>query len=159
MTAASSPALESAPTVTTAVSQSTGAWMLQGRGALICSTRGRLVAGVLTALGPSGIRLPRREHRVLGCVPAPCAPGPALLESRSQLRSPLRGASVRAPLSCSRVQPGAHCSPLGSSAAGVWRTVPGAQVSVSVPGSLRASLLSWVPAPTPCERLFVREGW
>ena len=40
MAAPSSPALESAPAVTTAVSQSTGAWMLRGWGAPMCTARG-----------------------------------------------------------------------------------------------------------------------
>ena len=96
--------------------------------------------------------------RILGCVPAPSATGPALLDSRSRPlppprscrpspsellpgpRSPLRGAAPE-PLQLLRVPPGPPCAlqPLGSSAHS-----PGAQVSVSVPGSPRASPPSWV---------------
>ena len=45
LAAASSPALESAPAVTTTFSQSTLAWMLRGQGVLICTAWGCLEAG------------------------------------------------------------------------------------------------------------------
>ena len=98
--------------------------------------------------------------RILGCVPAPCAPEPALVDSRSRGRAtpsaelppePLRAAPGAAqppprsrrpsPSSCSgsRRVPPCALQPLGSSAHS-----PGAQVSVSVPGSPRASPPSWV---------------
>ena len=118
---------------------------------------------------------------ILGCVPAPCAPEPALLDSRSRaaqppprsrrpspsellleprsplrteplpLPEPLRAAPGAAqppprsrrpsPFSCSgsRRVPPCALQPLGSSAHS-----PGAQVSVSVPGSPRASPPPWV---------------
>ena len=42
---------------------------------------------------------------------------------------------------------------------GVRCTLLGTQVSVSVPGSLRASSPSWGPALTTCGRLSTREDW
>ena len=45
MALASSPALESAPAVTTTVSQSTGAWMLRGQRAPICTAQGHPGSG------------------------------------------------------------------------------------------------------------------
>ena len=123
---------------------------------------------------------------ILGCVPAPCAPEPALVDSRSRaaqppprscrpspsellleprsplcteplpLPEPLRAAPGAAqppprsrrpsPFSCSgsRRVPPCALQPLGSSAHS-----PGAQVSVSVPGSPRASPPSWVLLQLP----------
>ena len=101
--------------------------------------------------------------------PSELLPGPRSLLSAESLPEPLRaapgaaqppprGTSAGAPLSCSRVkpncsriQPCTRCSLLGS-----WRGLPGAQVSVSVPWSLRASPSSCGPALTPCEPLSVR---
>ena len=91
---------------------------------------------VLAVLGPPGLCLSRGRPDP-GCVPAPCAPGPALLDSRSRPRSPLRGAAPEPP-ELLRVPPCA-LQPLGSSGRS-----PGAQVPVSVPGSPRASPPSWV---------------
>ena len=42
---------------------------------------------------------------------------------------------------------------------GIWCSLLGAQVSISVPGSPRASPPSWRPAPTPCGCLSTREDW
>ena len=140
--------------------------------------------------------------QILGCVLAPCAQVPTLLDSPSRPHSRLRGAAARAPLSWSqspaalsaeilflcwsplRAAPGLEapsmrsrhpspsellwvlqlrgpCSSVGPAAPwalqsfrelgrGVWCSLLGAQVSVSVPGSPRASPPSWRPAPTPC---------
>ena len=66
--AASPPALESAPAVTTTVSQCAGAWMLQGLGALICTAWGCPVA-VVSLLCPPGLSLSRGKFQILGCVP------------------------------------------------------------------------------------------
>ena len=90
---------------------------------------------------------------ILGCVPAPCAPEPALVDSRSRAAQPPPRSRRPSPSELLRVPPCA-LQPLGSSAHS-----PGAQVSVSVPGSPRASPPSWGPAPTPCEPLSAREGW
>ena len=75
--------------------------------------------------------------RILGCVPASCALGPALLDSRSRPAAP----SAEPPPSPSELL---RVPPLGSSAHS-----PGAQVSVSVPGSPRASPPSWVLLQLP----------
>ena len=138
---ASSGALESAPAVTRELCVCR-AWMLRA-GLLICLSRGR---SVLAVLGSPGLCLSWGEARSWAVYPAPCAPGPALLELRSWPRSPLSAEPPEPPPRCSQVQPCACCSPWGAR-----RTLPGAQVSVSVPGSLRASPPSWGPAPTPCE--------
>ena len=98
--------------------------------------------------------------RILGCVPAPCAPDPALVDSRSRSAQPPPRSRPRAPPSRSRPAapsaephpsplellrvPPCALQPLGSSAHS-----PGAQVSVSVPGSPRASPPSWVLLQLP----------
>ena len=111
--------------------------------------------------------------RILGCVSAPCAPEPALLDSRSRaaqpleprrplrteplpLPEPLRAAPGAAqppprsrrpsPFSCSgsRRVPPCALQPLGSSAHS-----PGRGVAVTVPGSPRASPPSWVLLQLP----------
>ena len=74
--------------------------------------------------------------RILGCVPAPWAPGLRCWIPAPAL-SPLRGAASLPPPSCSGSR--RALQPLGSSAHS-----PGAQVPVSVPGSPRASPPSWV---------------
>ena len=75
---------------------------------------------VLAVLGPPGLSLSLGEHKILAVSLVPWAPGPALLESRSQPRSPLRPEPLpELPPSCSRVQLGMCCNPLGSSAGGV----------------------------------------
>ena len=92
---------------------------------------------------------------ILGCVPAPCAPGlrcwirapapPPPLRSRPE---PPRAAPAPQPPPRSRRQSPSELlpcqcvhvlQPFRELGRGVWRTLPGAQVSVSVPGSLRAS--------------------
>ena len=91
--------------------------------------------------------------RILGCVPAPCAPGPALLDSRSRPAAP----SAEPPPEPLRAAPAPPCAlqPLGSS-----EHSPGAQVSVSVPGSPRASPPSWVLLHLPASPFPpAREGW
>ena len=101
---------------------------------------------------------------ILGCVPAPCAPEPALLDSRSRAaqppprsrrpspselllepRSPLRTEPLPLPEPL-RAAPGPACAlqPLGSSAHS-----PGRAVAVTVPGSPRASPPSWVLLQLP----------
>ena len=69
LVAASSPALESAPAVTTAVFQSKVAWMLQGQGADLYSLGLPSGRSALTVLGPPGLCLSREDCRILGCVP------------------------------------------------------------------------------------------
>ena len=135
-----------------------------GAGPLMCSAGAgaSLLSWALPASACPG------GGRILGCVPAPCAPEPALVDSRSRAAAPsaepppeppraapgtaqppLHGASssARARPSCSRGRaapsaeprpeplellrvPPCALQPLGSSAHS-----PGAQVSVSVPGS------------------------
>ena len=96
---------------------------------------------------------------ILGCVPAPCAPEPALVDSRSRPAAP-SAEPPPSPPSCSRPAapsaepppspsellrvPPCALQPLGSSAHS-----PGAQVPVSVPGSPRASPPSWVLLQLP----------
>ena len=92
MGAASSGALDSAPAVTTELSACRGLDAQLGAGASLLSW------ALPASACPGG-------GGILGCVPAPCAPEPALVDSRSQLGSPLRGASPRAPPICSWVQP------------------------------------------------------
>ena len=153
-----------------------------GAGPLICSA-GAGASSLSWALPASACP---GGGGILGCVPAPCAPEPALLDSRSRaaqppprsrrpspsellleprsplrteplpLPEPLRAAPGAAqppprsrrpsPFSCSgsRRVPPCALQPLGSSAHS-----PGAQVSVSVPGSPRASPPSWVLLQLP----------
>ena len=104
-----------------------------GAGPLICSAPGgasSLFWALPASACPGG-------GGILGCVPAPCAPEPALVDSRTGAAQPPPRSRPRAP----RAAPGPACAlqPLGSSAHS-----PGAQVSVSVPGSPRASPPSWV---------------
>ena len=139
---------------------------------------------VLAVLGPPGFCPSLEELGILGCVsPVPCAPGPVLLESHSWPAAPSAGVSARRlcleplPEPDAAAPRPAQLPPLGAASellpgpaghglqpfrefgCGVWHTRRGAQMSVSVPGSLRASLPSWGPAPPPCERLSVRKGW
>ena len=67
MVAASSLALESAPAVTTAVSQSSGVWMLWG--AKLHSSGPPNGRSVLAVLCPPGLHVSRGKHRILGYVP------------------------------------------------------------------------------------------
>ena len=78
---------------------------------------------------------------ILGCVPAPCAPEPALVDSRSRAAQPPPRSRRPSPFSCSgsRRVPPCALQPLGSSAHS-----PGCAVAVTVPGSPRASPPSWV---------------
>ena len=69
LAAPSSSALESAPTVTPAVSQSALAWMLPGRGVLTCTAQGLSVAGESCCPVPSWAPPVLGEHGILGCVP------------------------------------------------------------------------------------------
>ena len=85
MAAVSSPALESAPTVTMELSICRGLDDL-GAGPLICSAWGRII---LADLGPPGLCLSQGEARSWAVSPAPFGPGPALLDSCSGWRSPL----------------------------------------------------------------------
>ena len=82
--AASSPALGSAPAATS-LPVHRGLDAL-GVGSPICTARRGAPRGrsVLAVLCPPGLRLSRRERRILGCVPrCPELLGPELLESRS----------------------------------------------------------------------------
>ena len=109
-----------------------------GAGPLICSA-GAGASSLSWALPASACP---GGGGILGCVPAPCAPGPALLDSRSRPAAP-SGSRRPSPSELLRVPPCA-LQPLGSSAHS-----PGAQVSVSVPGSPRASPPSWVLLQLP----------
>ena len=108
------------------------AWRLRGGAADLLSW-GR---SVLAVLGPPGLCLSRGRPDPGLCPGALCS-GPALVDSRSRAAHPPPRSRPRAP----RAAPGPPCAlqPLGSSAHS-----PGAQVSVSVPGSPRASPPSWV---------------
>ena len=81
--------------------QSTGAWMLRGRGALTCTARGHPAAGasllpcVLLASVPGGAQDPGL------CLPAPWTPGPVPLESRSPSQPPPLELLPEPPWSCS----------------------------------------------------------
>ena len=105
-----------------------------GAGPLICSA-GAGASSLSWALPASACP---GGGRILGCVPAPCAPEPALVDSRSRAAQPPPRSRRPSPSELLRVPPCA-LQPLGSSAHS-----PGAQVSVSVPGSPRASPPSWV---------------
>ena len=105
-----------------------------GAGPLICSA-GAGASSLSWALPASACP---GGGRILGCVPAPCAPEPALVDSRSRAAQPPPRSRRPSPSELLRVPPCA-LQPLGSSAQS-----PGAQVSVTVPGSPRASPPSWV---------------
>ena len=109
-----------------------------GAGPLICSA-GAGASSLSWALPASACP---GGGGILGCVPAPCAPEPALLDSRSRPAAPSAEPPPEPP-ELLRVPPCA-LQPLGSSAHS-----PGAQVSVSVPGSPRASPPSWVLLQLP----------
>ena len=146
-----------------------------GAGPLICSA-GAGASSLSWALPASACP---GGGRILGCVPAPCAPGPALLDSRSRaaqppprsrrpspsellldpaapsaeplLPSPRAAPAPQPPPRSRRPSPSellrvppCALQPLGSSAHS-----PGAQVSVTVPGSPRASPPSWVLLQLP----------
>ena len=71
MAVASSPALESAPPVTTTVSQSEVAWMRSWRqvqGALTCTAQGAPWQESLPVLCPPHLHLSWGEHRIAGCI-------------------------------------------------------------------------------------------
>ena len=114
-----------------------------GAGPLICSAGAgaSLLSWALPASACPG------GGRILGCVPAPCAPGPALLDSRSRAAQPPPQSRCPSPSELLRVPPCA-LQPLGSSAHSPGRAVallvsPGARGPPRPPG----------PAPTPCEPL------
>ena len=98
MVAASSGALDSAPAVAFKLSVCRG---LDGPGVglLICSARGR---SVLAVLCPPGLCLSQGEVGSWAVSLVPCAPGPALLESRSRPAAP----SVEPPAESLRAAPG-----------------------------------------------------
>ena len=110
MAAANSGALYSAPAVTIQLSVCRGL-DAPGAGPLSCSAWGK---SVLAVLGPPGLWLSQGEVGSWTVSLSPCVPRPALLDSRTWPRSPLRGAAAGAPPSCSWVQPCA-LQPLGSS--------------------------------------------
>ena len=88
MAAAKSPALESAPAVTTA-GLSAGVWLLRSGGALICAL-GLGSRSILAVLCTPGFCLSRGKCWILGCVPRPLGlrdlrAGIALLGPRSPL--------------------------------------------------------------------------
>ena len=92
---------------------------------------------------------------ILGRVPAPCAPEPALVDSRSRAAQPPPRSRRPSPPSCSgsRRVPPCALQPLGSSAHS-----PGAQLlcyCLREPEGIPALL---GPAPTPCEPLSARDG-
>ena len=151
----SSGALDSAPAGTPSAGPGGS-----GAGPLICSA-GAGASSLSWALPASACP---GGGRILGCVPAPCAPEPALVDSRSRAaqppprscrpspselllepRSPLctEPLPLPSPSELLRVPPCA-LQPLGSSAHS-----PGSAVAVTVPGSPRASSPSWVLLQLP----------
>ena len=108
-----------------------------GAGPLICSA-GAGASSLSWALPASACP---GGGGILGCVPAPCAPEPALVDSRSRAAQPPPRSRRPSPFSCSgsRRVPPCALQPLGSSAHS-----PGRAVAVTVPGSPRASPPSWV---------------
>ena len=116
---------------------------------------------------------------ILGCVPAPCAPEPALLDSPSRPHSRLRGITARAPLSWSRSPAGIlflcqsplraapglaapsmrsrrpspsellRVPPCALQPLGSSAHSPGCAVAVTDPGSPRASPSFWVLLQLP----------
>ena len=118
-----------------------------GAGPLICSA-GAGASSLSWALPASACP---GGGRILGCVPAPCAPEPALVDSRSRPCSPLRGAAPEPP-ELLRVPPCA-LQPLGSSAHSPGRA--GVCYCPREPEGIPALL---GPAPTPREPLSAREG-
>ena len=146
---ASSGALDSAPAGTTELSVFRGL-DAPGAGPLICSARGR---SVLAVLGPPGLCLSRGEAGSWAVSRALCSRACAVGFALPAAQPPPWGAAARAPPSCSWDPPWVLQSfrELGALSPG--------QVSVSVPGSLRASPPSWGPALTPCEPLSAREDW
>ena len=113
-----------------------------GAGPLICSA-GAGASSLSWALPASACP---GGGGILGCVPAPCAPEPALVDSRSRAAQPPPRSRRPSPSSCSgsRRVPPCALQPLGSSAHS-----PGRAVAVTVPGSPRASPPSWVLLQLP----------
>ena len=128
--------------------------MLGGRAADLHSSGPPGGWSILAVLCPPGLCLSRGERQILGCVPGAlcsraCAVGIVLPAAQPLPHESSAGAAAELllgpcsslrmepapepPLCCSRVRvrPCTCCRPLGSSAAGVWCTLPGAQVLCS----------------------------
>ena len=173
MVGASSPALESAPAVTTAAASRRGL-DAPGAGPLICSPRGRLAAGVsLLSWALPASACPGGSAGSWAVFPAPCALGPVLLELCSRQHSPLCAEPLPELLpGCSRGRAAPYAQNLlpsrlraahGSSrarAAALWGSsaLGCGEVSLGA-GALWASPPSWDPVPTVCHRLSLREDW
>ena len=114
------------------------AWRLRA-GPLICSA-GAGASSLSWALPASACP---GGGRILGCVPEPCAPEPALLDSRSRPAAP----SAEPPPEPPRAAPGpaVRAAALRELGALSWAR----SCSVTVPGSPRASPPSWVLLQLP----------
>ena len=124
-----------------------------GAGPLLCSA-GAGASSLSWALPASACP---GGGRILGCVPAPCAPEPALVDSRSRAAQPPPRSRRPSPFSCSwsrRVPPPA-LQPLGSSAHSPGRAVallvsPGARGHPRPPGSCSTSPRAPFPREGRC---------
>ena len=114
-----------------------------GAGPLICSA-GAGASSLSWALPASACP---GGGGILGCVPAPCAPEPALVDSRSRAAQPPPRSRRPSPSELLRVPPCA-LQPLGSSAHS-----PGAQLLCYCPREPEGIPALLGPAPTPCEPL------
>ena len=110
-----------------------------GAGPLLCSAGAgaSLLSWALPASACPG------GGRILGCVSAPCAPEPALLDSRSRAAQPPPRSCRPSPSELLRVPP--RAAALRELGAFSWAR----SCSVTVPGSLRASSPSWVLLQLP----------
>ena len=166
MVAASSPALESAPAVTTPVSQSAGAWTLRGWGALICTVQCRLAAGAswLSCVLPASA-CPNRSTgswAVSPCAlcPGVCAAGITLLGLRSAVHTEPLPELLSGPYSPLRGELPPELLPFQSPTPQcVVHSLLGHTSSVSEPGTWVLHCPSWDPAQSPCEHLSVWEDW
>ena len=153
MAVASSSAQESAPAITTTVSQSAEAWMLQGQGELICIAWGRSVAGVplLSCVLPDSAS-PKGSAGSWAVSPGAlgsgaCTTGIVLLELCSPLRAELLSELLPGPAGHMR---GMHWSLLGSLARGVWHALPWGTLPLLVTsGTSGLHCPSWDPVRVP----------
>ena len=158
LAAARSPALDSAPAVTTTAPSAHWPGCSGVGGADLHSSGAPCDRGVLAVLCPPRLHLSWGRQDPGLCPPAPCHPGPVLLESRSWARAP--GGTGRTPLAepppDPRLLPEAPLGPLQpftKTRHRAWCALPGVTSSVSAPGRLEApppllrSCPSSLPAP------------